>query len=103
MVEKSKTNVDRLLLVNFPIYFSKIDLFLNFDTKSNQSTSVFVFFIIFQIFETMFYVFWTQTCINIIVYYVPRRIMRVITRRVTMLAGDQSQDKVEARSVLRAF
>ena len=26
----------------------------------------------------------------VIVYYVPRRIMRVITRRTTMLAGDRS-------------
>ena len=31
-----------------------------------------------------------------LVYYVPRRIMRVITRRATMLAGDQSQGVVEA-------
>ena len=49
-----------------------------------------------------------------IVYYVPKCIMRVITRRVTMLAGDRSQgvvetkprqsrDQAEARSVLRAF
>ena len=28
---------------------------------------------------------------NLIVYYVPRCIMRVITRRATMLAGDRSQ------------
>ena len=50
----------------------------------------------------------------LIVYYVPRRIMRVITRRATMVAGDRSQgvaeakpkqsrDEAEARSVLRAF
>ena len=38
-----------------------------------------------------------------IVYYEPRRIMRVITRRATMLAGDRSQGIAEARSVLRAF
>ena len=31
-----------------------------------------------------------------IVYYVPRRIMRVITRRATMLAGDRSEGVVEA-------
>ena len=51
---------------------------------------------------------------KVIVYYVPRRIMRVITRRATMLAGDRSQgvaeakprqsrDKAEARSALRTF
>ena len=34
-----------------------------------------------------------------IVYYVPRRIMRVITRWATMLAGDRSRDDAEARSV----
>ena len=39
----------------------------------------------------------------IIVYYVPRRIMRVFTRRATMLAGDRSQEEAGARSVLRAF
>ena len=32
----------------------------------------------------------------LLVYYVPRRIMRVITRRATMLAGDRSQSIVEA-------
>ena len=31
-----------------------------------------------------------------IVYYVPRRIMRIITRQATMLAGDRTQGKVEA-------
>ena len=41
--------------------------------------------------------------LNIIVYYVPRRIMKVITRRATMLAGDRTQGIAEARSVLRAF
>ena len=51
---------------------------------------------------------------SLIVYYVPRRIMRVIMRRATMLAGDRSQgvaeakprqsrDESEARSFLRAF
>ena len=54
------------------------------------------------------------TLAKIIVYYVPRRIMRVITRRATMLAGDRSQgvveakprqsrDEAKARSVLREF
>ena len=38
-----------------------------------------------------------------IVYYAPRRIMRVIMRRATMLAGDRSQGVVEVRLVLRAF
>ena len=32
----------------------------------------------------------------VIVYYVPRRIMRVITRRAIMLAGDLSQGVIEA-------
>ena len=31
-----------------------------------------------------------------IVYYVPRRIMRVITQRATMLARDRTQGIVEA-------
>ena len=34
---------------------------------------------------------------SIIVYYVPRRIMRVITRRAKMLAGDRSQGVAEAK------
>ena len=33
----------------------------------------------------------------------PRRIMRVITQRATMPAGDRSRDEAEARSVLRGF
>ena len=33
----------------------------------------------------------------VIVYYVPRRIMRVITLRATMLAGDQSRDEAETK------
>ena len=40
---------------------------------------------------------------EVIVYYVPRRTMRVIALRVTMLAGDRSQVVVEVRSVLRAL
>ena len=36
------------------------------------------------------------TTLQIIVYYVPRRIMRVMTRRATMLARDRSQGVVEA-------
>ena len=55
--------------------------------------------------EANFWRFWNGVYDdeNGIVYYVPRRIIRVITRRATMLAGDRSRDKAEARSVLRAF
>ena len=35
-----------------------------------------------------------------IVYYVPRRIMRVITRRATMLAGDRSRRAISPASIL---
>ena len=35
--------------------------------------------------------------INLIVYYVPRRIMTVITRRATMLARDRSQGVAETK------
>ena len=35
--------------------------------------------------------------LSIIVYYVPRRAMRVIARRVTMLAGDRSQGVAETK------
>ena len=38
------------------------------------------------------------TLLHLIVYYAPKRIMRVITRRATMLAGDWSQGIVEAKS-----
>ena len=41
--------------------------------------------------------------IQAIVYYVPRRIMRVITRRETILAGDQSQGIVCKYSILCGF
>ena len=51
----------------------------------------------------MIYFFLILKRLSIIVYYVPRRIMRVITQRATMLTGDRSQGVVEARSVLRAF
>ena len=43
-----------------------------------------------------FYVFYYPAA-DLIVYYVPRRIMRVITRRATMLAGDRSRDKAETK------
>ena len=36
----------------------------------------------------------------VIVYYVPRRIMRVITRRVTMLAVDRSRGAISPASIL---
>ena len=35
---------------------------------------------------------------TVIVYYVPRRIMTVITRRATMLVGDQSQGVIEVET-----
>ena len=41
--------------------------------------------------------------INIIVYYVPRRIMRVITRRATMLAGDRSRGTISPASILASL
>ena len=34
---------------------------------------------------------------HLMVYYVPRRIMRVITRRATMLTGERSRDVAEAK------
>ena len=37
---------------------------------------------------------------TVIVYYVPRRIMRVITRRATMLAGDRSRGSISPASIL---
>ena len=45
MIEKIKTNVDRLLLVlikekKFPIYFAKIKLFFIFETKRSLSLSI---------------------------------------------------------------
>ena len=45
MAEQIKTDVDTLLLVlimktNFPIYFAKIELFFNFETKRGLSASV---------------------------------------------------------------
>ena len=35
---------------------------------------------------------------RILVYYAPRCIMRVITRRATMLAGDRSPGVIESKS-----
>ena len=37
---------------------------------------------------------------NILVYYVPGRIMRVITRRATMLAGDRSRGAISPASIV---
>ena len=42
---------------NVPIYFAKIELFFNFETKSNLSTLVFIFSTISQILNRTFYVF----------------------------------------------
>ena len=49
--------------------------------------------------KILFFNYYPQDLIEkyIIVYYVPRRIMRVITRRATMLAGDRSQGVAEAK------
>ena len=64
LAENIKTDVDRLLLFltikqNFPIYFAKIELFFNFETKSSLPTSVFIFSTISQIFKRKFYEFYT--------------------------------------------
>ena len=66
-----KTDVDRLYWVlimekkNYPIYFSKIELFFNFETKSSLSMFVFFFFTISQIKKKIVYVLWIQTCRNV--------------------------------------
>ena len=70
IVEKIKTDVDKLLLVLtmkifFSIYFAKIELFLNFETKRSLSTSVFIFSTISQILKRNCYVLQTQTCRNL--------------------------------------
>ena len=61
MVEKIKTDIDRLFLVftmnkHFLIYFAKVELFFNFETKSSLSTPVFISSTIFQILKRKFYV-----------------------------------------------
>ena len=91
MVEKIKTNVGRLLLVlimktNFPIYFAKIELFFNFETKCTLSTSVFIFPNTSKILETTFYVFWTQTCRNLksikfVSFQVSRALITIIVNK----------------------
>ena len=70
MAEKIRIEVDRILWVlivktNFPIYFAKIELFFNFETKSSLSKSVFIISNIPEILEPKFYVLWTQTCRNL--------------------------------------
>ena len=69
MLEKIKTDEDRLLLVSklkkssiLAKYIEKF--FFIIKTKSSLSTSVFIFSAISQILKTTFYVFWTQTCRN---------------------------------------
>ena len=69
MVEKIKTDVDRLLLVSTmkkqcPIYFAETELFFNFETKNSLSTSVFIF-TISQISKIKFYVLQTEACRNL--------------------------------------
>ena len=60
IVEKTKTD-DRLLLVmtmkqNFPIYFAKIELFSNFETKSSLFTSIYILSTTSEILKGNFYV-----------------------------------------------
>ena len=48
MAEKVEEDVDKLRFVlkmkkKFPIYFAETELFLNFETNSSLSTSVFIF------------------------------------------------------------
>ena len=62
MVEKTKTNVDRLLLVykliKSPFLAKYMEKFVfTVKTKSSLSMSVFIFFTISQILETKFNVF----------------------------------------------
>ena len=59
IVEKMKTDVDRLLSVliirhKCPIHFAEIELFFIFETKSSLYTSVFIFSTISQILEKKF-------------------------------------------------
>ena len=64
--------------------------------------------VMIEIFVCLSYVISKYLNYQVIVYYVPRRTMRVIACRATMLAGDRSQgvieaysrDEAEARSVL---
>ena len=52
---------------NFPIYciLLKLTIFLNFETESSLSTSVFMFSNNPEILETKFHALWTQKCRNI--------------------------------------
>ena len=61
MTEKIKTDVDKLLLImttekKFPIDYNKIELFLNFETRSSVSTPVFIFSAISQILKRKIHV-----------------------------------------------
>ena len=68
MVEKIKSDVDRLLVVSklkkSSILAKHIGIFFIVATKSSLSTSLFIFSTISQILKTKFYVFWKQTCRN---------------------------------------
>ena len=44
----------------------------------------------------------TEEC-NLKVYYVPRRTMRVIARRATMLAGDRSRGAMSPASIVASL
>ena len=70
MADKIYTDVNKLLLVltmkkKFLIYFVKIEIFWNLETKSSLSKSVFIFSNIPEILETKFYVHRTQRCRNL--------------------------------------
>ena len=68
MVEKIKTNVDRLLLVSklkrSSFSEKSIGNFFFFMKTKNISMSLFIYSTISQILETIFYLFWAQTCRN---------------------------------------
>ena len=49
----------------FSIYFAKIELFFNFETKSSLSTSVYIFPPISQILKGKFHILETQTRRNL--------------------------------------
>ena len=53
MAGEIKTDVNRLVLIlimntNLPLYYAKIELFFNFETRSNSSTTAFIVSTIFQ-------------------------------------------------------
>ena len=65
LIEKLLLNFFMTVTKKIPIYFAKIELFYKFETKTNLSTSVFIFSTISQILKIIFYVFWAQTCRNL--------------------------------------